>query len=112
MRFGWISVSAAKCASSAVRSVGIVGVVGLGDVQDQLIDFERVVVALAEFDLPGADVRGVVEDVFEVIEIDERAFEFVELQVAHVGAARDFADEARDVRAAEAGTARSRVRRR
>ena len=74
----------------AQRSV--VAGIGLGDVEDDLIEFMRVVVDFAQFELPGADVRDVVEDVLELVEIHERALEFVEAHLAHVGVARNIAD--------------------
>jgi len=45
----------------------------LGHMQDEFIQIERVIARLAQFELPGADVRGVIEDVFELVEIHERA---------------------------------------
>jgi len=41
--------------------LGFVGPIDFLDVQDELVQFERVVVDFAQFDLPGADVRRVVQ---------------------------------------------------
>ena len=58
---------------------------------DELIDIERVVVVFADFELPCADTWSVVDEVFELVEVDEGAFEFIEMQVMNVGHARDLA---------------------
>ena len=54
----------------------------------------------SEFELPRADVRGVVEDVLELVEVHERAFDFVELDFLEGAAARNFPDKARQLAAA------------
>ena len=68
-------------------------VVGFGGMKDQLIDFAGVVMPLSDFDLPCADVLGVVEDMLEVVEIHERALEFIELKVADIRSARNFSHQ-------------------
>ena len=78
----------------------VAGRVGLGDVEDDFVEVERVVVLLAEFELPGADVLGVVEDVLEVVEIDERALELVDVEFADFGVAGDFTDQPGDTQPA------------
>jgi len=54
------------------------------------VGFQRVVVAFSEFDLPCSEAFGVVEDVFESVEIDEGAFELVDMEVFEIGDAGDF----------------------
>ena len=56
-----------EAGSEVVGEAGFVGTVDLLDVQDEFIHVERVVVVLAEFELPGADVVRVVEDVLELV---------------------------------------------
>jgi hypothetical protein len=68
-----------EAGAEVVDEMVVVGSVDFLDVQDELVHFERVVVQLAQFNLPGADVRGVVEDVLELVEVHERALDFVEL---------------------------------
>lgn len=51
---------------------------------DELIDIERVVVVFTDFELPCADAGGVVDEVLELIEVDEGAFELIEVQVVDV----------------------------
>src|SRR5207247_9673224 len=52
--------------------------VGFVDVKNQFIDLQRVIVAFSQFQLPGTDMLGVIEDVLELIEIHKRPFDFVE----------------------------------
>ena len=67
----------------------------LVDVENQLIHLERIVVAFAQFELPGADMLGVVENVFELVEIHERPFDFIEPHLFHFRTAGDVADQSR-----------------
>ena len=59
-------------------------------VHENQVAFQRVVVAFADLDLPGAEAVGVIEDVFEAVEVDEGAFGFFQMKVAEVRGARDF----------------------
>ena len=72
--------------------------VGFLDVEDDFVQFERVVVDLAQFHLPRADVRRVVEDVFQFVEIHERALDFVEVHLLDFRAARNPSDQPRQER--------------
>lgn len=57
-----------------------------GDGVDQDdVGFEGIVISFPEFDLPGAKAFGIVEDIFEGVEIDEGAFEFVDVEVFEIG---------------------------
>jgi hypothetical protein len=55
-------------------------------VQNKLVDLHRIIVCLAELDLPGAHLRHIVEDMLELIEINEGAFDLVELHLPEVRA--------------------------
>src|SRR2546421_9991240 len=48
------------------------------DMQDEFVQLVRVVVDLAQFDLPGADLRSVIEDVLELVEIHESSLDLIE----------------------------------
>ncbi len=48
-------------------------------VDDHDVAFERVVIAFAKLDLPCAEAFCIIEDIFKRVEIDERAFEFVDV---------------------------------
>jgi len=73
-----------------------IGTIDFLDVEDDFVEFERIVVNFAELNLPGADVRNVIKDMIKFIEIDECALDFIEVHFPDFGAARDIADEARD----------------
>src|SRR3981189_957950 len=61
MNFEMVQAALAQLASE----LGFVRAVGFLDVQDEFVQFVRVVVNLAQLDLPGAHLWGVVEDVLE-----------------------------------------------
>ena len=86
--------------ASSRRQPRFVGAVEFLHVEDEFIEIERIVVDLAQFDLPRADVRGVVEDVFQLVKVHERAFELVEIHLFDFRAARNIADEPRQRSAA------------
>src|SRR5437667_3872609 len=73
----------------------LTNIVGLVDVKNEFIDLQRVIVAFSQFQLPGADVLGVIEDVLELIEIHQRPFDFVEPHFFDLRTAGDVADQAR-----------------
>ena len=67
--------------------------VELFDMENQLVEIERIVVRLAQFELPCPDGLEVIEHMFEFIEIDQRPFEFIEVYLLHFGGAGDMADQ-------------------
>src|SRR5437763_1182515 len=72
---------------SFIRAVG-----GL-DVKDQFVKLQRIVIYLSQFDLPGADMGGIVEDVLQLIEVHQSALEFFQVHLLNLGTARDIAEQ-------------------
>ena len=67
-----------------------IAAVGRRGVNPDFVGLQRIVIALAQFDLPGTQPFGVIEQVFEGIEINERALELVDVQMVDVGDAGNF----------------------
>src|SRR2546427_6448588 len=81
--------------AEVAAELGFVLAVGLLHMKDQFVHLQWIVVDLSQFDLPGADVRGVIEQVLQFIEIHQRAFELVEIHLFDLGTAGDVADQSR-----------------
>src|SRR5262245_10396682 len=79
---------------------GFVRAVDLLDVEDEFIQLVGIVVDLAQFDLPRADIRGVIEQVFQFIEINQRTFDLVKIHRPHFGAAGDITNQSWQLAAA------------
>lgn len=71
------------------------GSVDRDGVNDDLVGIEGIVVVFAEFELPGTETGGVIEDVFESIEIDEGALQLVDMETSDIGDAGDVSNESR-----------------
>src|SRR6185369_800567 len=67
----------------------------LGDMEDELIEFHRIVVKLPDLQLPGTDIGRVIQDMLELIEIDQGAFDLVELHRLDFGIARHLPEQPR-----------------
>ena len=63
--------------------------------QNDFVEVKRVVVSFAKFQLPRADMRRIIEDVFKLVEIHECAFDFVEIHFLDFRTAGNSADEPR-----------------
>jgi hypothetical protein len=61
--------------------------------KEDLIQIERVVVVLAQLDLPSGNAFHVVEQVFEDVEVHQRAFDFIKLHLAYLADAADGAEQ-------------------
>ena len=83
-----------------VGELGFSEPAGRGDMDNQFIHFQRIVVAFAQLDLPGFHLRAVVEDVLEFVEVNEGAFDFIHAHLADFSAARDVAEKPRHAAAA------------
>src|SRR5262245_23638427 len=79
----------------------ISNVTRLGHMQNQFIQFERIVVPFAYLKLPRSHMLDVIQNVFELIKINESSLEFAEPQVADFGSTRDFTNQSRHISAAE-----------
>ena len=51
------------------------------DMQNELVEIKKIVVELAQFNLPGADLLNIVEDMFQFVEIDQCAFDLIEVHL-------------------------------
>src|ERR1043166_5700287 len=60
---------------------GLFGPIDFLDVQNQFINFERVIVDLSQFNLPGADIGRFIQHMLQFIEINERPLELVEFNL-------------------------------
>src|SRR5437879_11571241 len=70
-----------------------VGAVYPLDVENEFVEFQRIVVDLPELHLPRPDIRCVIEHVLQFIEIDESAFDFVEIHLLNLRAARNVTEQ-------------------
>src|SRR5262249_47228301 len=72
-----------------------VGAIELLDMQNEFVEIERVIVELSQLDLPRADLLDVIEDMFQFVEINQGAFDFIEVHLLDFGTPRNIAEQAR-----------------
>src|SRR5208337_2549638 len=71
----------------------LVRAIELLNVEYQFVQLQGIVIDLPQLDLPGANVRGVVEHVLQFVEVNERAFDLFEIHLLDLGTAREVAEE-------------------
>lgn len=73
----------------------LVTTIELLDMQNEFVEIERVVVELSQFDLPGADLLDVIEDMFQLVKINQCAFDFIEVHLLDFRTARNISKQPR-----------------
>src|SRR5882724_3644434 len=86
-----------ETAAKFARAFGIIERIGFVDVQNQFVNVERVVIVLAQFQLPRRQVLRIVQHVFEDVEINQRSFDFIEPHGFDFRYAGNISDQARNV---------------
>ena len=75
----WMNVSVLITTfTQFLAQLGFSNPVGFLNVQDDFVQIMRVIVGFAQFNLPRANIWSIVKDVFERVEIHQRAFDFVQ----------------------------------
>src|ERR1051325_9135728 len=70
-----------------------IAAVELLNVQNEFIEIERIVIQFPQFDLPCADLLNVVQHVLQFIEVNQRAFNLIQVHLLDFGAARNIPKE-------------------
>src|SRR2546423_1670766 len=87
-----IEVIEAAFAQFAVE-LCFVAAIELLNMQDEFVQIMGIIVNLSQLDLPGADLLNVVEHMLQFVEINQRAFDLVEIHLLDFGTARNISEQ-------------------